>query len=138
LLRLKAHTDEPAWSSLILEQMFDAVMAVSGGQMGDVIVALHDVLGERLDSINRPTAELIVQVIVGAFSRNRASYEASDLSRLRTDLLAPDSKITSAQAYLALNALPESVIREGRDRILTLLSETPYVVDARRMLSPDE
>jgi hypothetical protein len=137
LLRLKAHTDEPAWSSFMLEQTFDAAMSVPGSEMGDVILALHDVLGEHRGSVTGPTAELIMQVIVGAFSRNRTSYEASDLSRLRTDLLAPDLTITSAQGYLALNALPDAVIQEGRDRILTLLSDTRFAEDARKMLEPD-
>jgi hypothetical protein len=138
LLRLNAQTNDPAWSSLMLERMLDAVMAVPGGEMGDVIVALHDVLGEHHVGLSGPTGHLIVQVVVGACSRNRASYEASDLSRLTGDLLDPNSRITPAQAYLMLHALPEAITRQGRDRILTLLSETPYGDEARDMLDPGD
>ena len=138
LLRLKAQTDDPAWSSSMLEQLLNAVTVVPGGEVGDVILALHDVLGEHHEGVSPPTGHLILQVVVGAFSRHRASYEASDLSRLTTDLRNPGAPITPAQAYLMLHALPEAVTKEGRDRLLSLLSGTPYADEAREMLEPGE
>src|SRR4030095_272922 len=126
LLRLRAHTAAPAWSSLVLEQLLSIATSIPGGQVGDIILAMYQILGEQGSTLSETAANLIRDVVVNAFTRHRLSYDASDLSRLNEDLADAGHYLTPAQAYLALHALPESAIMSRRDRILSFLKDTAY------------
>ena len=137
-LRLGGHTAGPTWSSFSLEQLLSAAVAVPGGQIGDVIVALYEILGEHGHSLSETTANLIREVVVTAFTQHRRSYDASDLSRLSADLATTGSRVTPAQAYLVLHTLPEAATLSCRDRILSILRETAYADEALQMLESSE
>jgi len=91
-LRLGAHTATPAWSSFVLEQMFANTMMVPGGEIGDAIVALHEILREHTEALGETTANLIRETVVGTFTQHRTSYDASDFSGLTGELADPASR----------------------------------------------
>jgi hypothetical protein len=137
LLRLGANTPEPRWSSLMLEQVIAAAAATPGGHVTDLICALYDLLGE-VPAIGRVTANLVKDVVVGAFTAHRRSYEAGDLTPIARRVADRSRPPTPAQAYLALLALSGALLDACREDILRALDGTELAAAARRMLDPEE
>jgi len=78
LMKLGLATDDPRWSSDVLDRLLQAVMGAPGGSVGDLVCALFGVLGDY-----RP-----------------------DLSNWRRMVESLGSNPTNAQLYLALHAIP--------------------------------
>lgn len=134
LLALAAQTADPRWSSRILEQLLDAVMTVHDSEITDLLHALFDLSAEDDGALTTTRAHLIRDVVVLAFTRFRASYDAGDFS-WATD--RDSSRLEPAQAYLLLLALPEADVRRLRTPISDALAATPFADEARANLAED-
>jgi hypothetical protein len=133
LRQLGAHTEDPRWSSAVLEGLIDAAAAAPAGRVTDLLCVLCDLLGE-VSTIGDATAHLVKDIVVGAFTRQRRSYDAGDLSPIARRVADGDRPPTPAQAYLALLALPEALLAPCRDAILGALDGTDRGTEARRLL----
>lgn len=135
LLSLYLDTGTPAWSSWMLDRLAEAVMGAPAGSVGDLLHALHDVLGEYPCGFTEPMRNLIKALVVKSFTEHRASYETADL-RWMVDKTAQHS--TPAQAYLALHAVPPGIMQpKCAVAILRKLASTPYWEEAVNTLSDD-
>jgi hypothetical protein len=133
LRQLGAHTADPRWSSALLDGLIDAAAVAPGGGVIDLVRALYDLLGEVV-TISAPTANLVKDVVVGAFTRHRRSYDAGDLSPIARQVADPGRPPTAAQAYLAMLALPEPLLATCRGAIMRALEGTDRAAEARRQL----
>jgi hypothetical protein len=135
LLSLYLDTGTPAWSSWMLDRLMEAVIGTPGGSVGDLLHALHEVLGEYPCDFTEPMRNLIKALIVKSFMEHRASYEAADLGWMVQETIMHS---TPAQAYLALHAIPPAIMQpKCAVTILRKLASTPYWKEAIDTLSDD-
>src|SRR5262249_29621494 len=135
LLSLYLDTSAPAWSSWLLDRLLDAVMGTPGGTVGDLLRALHAVLGEYSCDLTEPVGNLIKALVVKCFTDHRASYETTDLRWMVRQTIECS---TPAQAYLALHAIPPDVMQPScLVYILRCLVSTPYWEEAVNTLNED-
>jgi hypothetical protein len=135
LLSLYLDTGTPAWSSWMLDRLAEAVMGTPGGGVGDLLHALHDVLGEYPCDFTEPMRNLIKALVVKSFTEHRSSYETADL-RWMVEKTAQHS--TPAQAYLVLHAVPPGIMQpKCAVAILRKLASTPYWEEAVKTLSDE-
>jgi hypothetical protein len=135
LLKLGLDSSDPRWSSLALDRLLEAVMGTPGGSVNDLLHALHGLLGEYSCDLTEPVRNIIKDFVVQCFTQYRASYEAADLRWLVEKTVAAT---TSAQAYLALHAVPPDIMRPRcAVLILKALASTPYWKEALDTLDDD-
>jgi hypothetical protein len=135
LLKLGADSNDPRWSSWVLDRLLEAVMGTPGGSVGDLLHALHGLLGEYSCDLTEPVKNLIMALVVQCFTQHRVSYDASDLGWMVEKTVKGS---TPAQAYLALHAIPPSIMRPRcAVAILKALTPTPYWKEAVNVLGDD-
>ena len=128
LLELGADSDDPRWSSAVLERLLQAVVAPPGGSVGDLLLALNGVLADFPGELSRPLANFIKDLVVACFTRYRASYEAVDWARF-AHTVTPGA--TKPQLYLALHAIPRRfILPELGDSIASGLHSSPFQEEA--------
>ncbi len=123
LLGLYLDTNEPRWSSWMLDRLLQAVISTPGACASDLLHALHEVLEEHSVELTEPVFHLVRQIVVKCFTEHRASYEAADWTWMVRKTI---EHATPAQAYLALLALPPDLMPRCAAAILKELEDTPY------------
>jgi hypothetical protein len=103
LVKLGLGGGDPRWSSAVLDRLLDGVMQSPSGSVGDLIQALHDLLGDSRVVLSQPVANLIRELVVRCFTGFPASYNAVNW---RGFVEKFPGGATKAQLYLAANAVP--------------------------------
>jgi hypothetical protein len=134
LLKLRAHTQSPQWSSLILETMFEAALQSLGAQIGDIVQALFGVLAESSGGLSEIQTHFIREIGIQVVGRHRREYASQDFSWLASAVMNPNADLTAAQAYLAAYVLPPSLVPECRKAILAALQSTQFVDEVAQLL----
>jgi hypothetical protein len=135
LLKLGAHTDSPRWSSYVLDRLFEAAMRPPGAEIGDIVRALFDLLGERPGDLTKEQANLIRDIGARIVGLNRRAWATQDFSWLARALLDASPGVTPAQAYLAAAVLPPAFIPQTREAILRPLRGTKFAEQVERNLA---
>jgi hypothetical protein len=135
LLKLGVDSNDPRWSSWMLDRLLDAVTGAPEGSIGDLLHALYDLLGEDSCDLAEPVRNIIKDLVVQCFTQHRASYDATDL-RWMVDTIVEGP--TRAQAYLGLHAIPPAIMRPRcAVAILKALASTLYWKEAVNTLDED-
>jgi len=133
LLNLGVDSDEPRWSSFVLENIVKTVMANPSGSIGDLLKAVLTILEDARHELTRTPANFLKDLVIACFTRERRSYEAIDWPSL-VQTIGPGA--TRSQLYLAMHAVPEQFMSEElADRILRELAPTPYGEEAANLLA---
>jgi hypothetical protein len=133
LLKFFREPSNPAWSSCLLERLAEAAMVTPGGSVGDLLSALHEILGEPDVALTATVTNLIRDVVVTSFTQHRASYESSDFTGMIRKTI---EGATPAQSYLALLAIPpERMTASCASAILEGLKGLPYWIEGMDMLA---
>src|SRR6266851_3961408 len=132
LLKLSVDSDDPKWSSEVLERLLKTVVGVPGGSIGDVMYALYGVLGDYPSELSKPLASFIKDLVVQCFTRYPELYQSVDWNRLVQRMTASASK---PQLYFALHAIPPQFVSpEFAHEIATGLDSSPYREEAASAL----
>lgn len=107
LVKLGLDSDDPRWSSDVLERLLKSIMETPDGSVGDLFGALLGVLGDYRPDLSKPLAAFIKDLVVQCFTRHRRSYESVNWRRLVESLGSQPAK---AQLYLALHAIPPQFV----------------------------
>jgi hypothetical protein len=135
LLKLRVDSSDPRWSSLLLDRLLEAVIGTPGGGVGDLLHSLHDLLGEHHGDLTEPVRNIVKDLVVQCFTQHRASYDAVDLRWMVEKTIETP---TPAQAYLALHAIPPSIMQPRcAVAIPKALMSTPYWKEAVNTLDED-
>jgi hypothetical protein len=134
MLKLSAHTDEPRWSSRVLDELFEAARQPVGSTIGDIVRGLFAVLAESPAGLSDTQATFIREVGIYVVGRRRREYAAEDFSWLADAFTDTNATVNAAQAYLAVYTLPPSLAPRCGDSILRALHLTKYEDEARREL----
>ena len=135
LLKLGLDSSDPRWSSWLLDRLLEVLMGAPGGGVGDLLHALHELLGEQPRDLTEPMRNIIKDLVVQCFTQHRASYDAADLRWMVEKTMEGP---TPAQAYLALHAIPPSITQPRcAMAILKALASTPYWTEAVNTLEED-
>lgn len=132
--RNEANGWTPAWSSSVLETVAIKILSRSGAGISDLYQALWTLMEETDASLSQEMAHFVRDITVLCFIEYR---KLCDEDTLKWMSLRVNEGCTSAQAYLALNTLPDATIRECQDAILNVLRDTPFSADAENLLSED-
>ncbi|MCI0455481.1 MAG: hypothetical protein L0Z62_00710 [Gemmataceae bacterium] len=124
LVKLGVDSDDPKWSSDVLDRLLKSVVEAPGGSVGDLFGALLGVLGDYAPELSRPLASFIKELVVKCFTRYQQSYESVNWNRFVESLGGSASK---AQLYLALHAIPpQFVSSQLADAIAKGLESTAF------------
>jgi hypothetical protein len=134
MLRLRAHTNDPRWSSQLLEQLIDAALQPLGAQLSDIVRALFALFAETPSGLSKTQANLIRDVGIHVVGLQRRRYAAEDFTWLADVLADGSSKPTAAQAYLAAYTLPPALASRCTDAILEALHSTRFQEEVKRVL----
>jgi hypothetical protein len=132
LLKLGLDTEDPRWSSALLEQIVDTVVSAPGGSIGDLLNAALVILGDYRPELSHPMANLLKDLVRFSFT-HRLSYDATNWTEFNEGIGA---KATNAQLYLAMYAVPEQYMnQELASRIASGLARTPFGEEAASQLA---
>jgi hypothetical protein len=126
LLRLRAHTSDPRWSSDLLERSIHAALQPPGALIGDMVQALFELLAEGFPGLSDTQASFIREVGVHVVGKQRRRYATEDFTWLVGMIQNANTKLTAAQAYLAAYTLPPLLASECLDVILDALRQTQF------------
>lgn len=135
LLRLGADSQDPRWSSWVLDRMLETVLSTPGGETSDLLRALIDVLGEQDDPPSRVAANFVKDVAILCFVTNRRSFDTRGLSWMKPPA---GRHVTAGQAYLALYVLSSAAMPEMEHQIRKALAGTSFEEEVERQLQQDE
>lgn len=135
MFQLAAHTDDPRWSSRMLEDMVDAALKPPGAAVSDVVRALFAVLAECPLELSDTQANFIREVGIHVVRKLRRAPPSEDFSWLAAVLADPNAGTNAAQAYLAAYTLPVSFVSRCRERILRALHSTRFEEDVKLELA---
>lgn len=121
----------PAWSSKVLEETIEKIIRCPDGRLRDIFEALWRIAGEPDAPLTRVMANFIHDIVVLCFTRYRTQYDAEDF-RWMAERMHPEC--TPPQAYLAALALPEPLVTESRNAILSNLKRTEFLDEVEKML----
>jgi hypothetical protein len=107
LVKVGLSTDDPQWSSDVLDRLLHSVLDAPDGSASDLFFALFGVLGDYAPELSRPMAAFIKDVLVGCYTRFQRSYELVPWQGMAENL---SDKATRAQLYLALHAIPPQFV----------------------------
>jgi hypothetical protein len=107
LVKLGVDSDDPRWSSDVLDRLLKSVMEAPDGSVGDLFHALFGVLGDYSPQLSKPLASFLKDLVVKCFTSHQRSYESVNW-RLLVDRLSGNA--TKAQLYLALLAIPPQFV----------------------------
>ena len=105
LLALAAHTDAPRFTTLQLEQLVEAVIAIPGAQLGDIALALFALLGESRGECTPLQIALIDELDSLLVARN---VRVDDYVWIALRVADPSLPVTAAQAYFARRAMRQA------------------------------
>ncbi len=134
LLRLRAHTDEPRWSSRVLDELCETARRPAGSTIGDIVRGLFAVFAECPVGLTDIQANFIQEVSTYIVGRRHREYAIEDFSWLADALTGTNATDNAAQAYLAVHTLPPPLASKCRDSILRALHLTRFEDDVRREL----
>jgi hypothetical protein len=134
MLRLGVHTNDPRWSSQLLERLLDAALQPPGAQLSDIVRALFALLAEAPPGLSDTQANLIREICIHVVGKQRRRYAAEDFSWFADMLVDQSTKPTAAQAYLAAYSLPPSLALQCRDSILQALHLTRFKDEVKQEL----
>lgn len=133
LLKLGLDSDDPRWSSEVLDRLLKAVVETPNGGVGDLFFALFGVLGDYSPELTKPVASLMKDLVVKCFTRYQGSYESVDWRRLVERL---GVNATKAQLYLGLHAIPPQFVPpQLADAIAKGLESTAFHDEAASSLA---
>ncbi|MFO0844992.1 MAG: hypothetical protein U0797_21800 [Gemmataceae bacterium] len=133
LLGLGLDGEEPRWSSAVLDRLVADVVQAPDGSVGDLLHALFGVLGDYTTELSAPAANLIKDLVVRCFTGYPQSYSSVDWGPIIDRLVAG---ATSAQFYLALQAIPPEFVRAPLAAAIAQgLSGTPFQAEAESTLA---
>ena len=133
LLKLGLDGPSPAWSSEILARVVRAALEPPGGAVSDLLGACFDVLGDYQTELSPVVANLLKDLVVACFTRQRSSYEATDWPRF-LDRVRDDP--TNAQLYFLHLAVPPQHLPPELERsIQARLEGSPLGEKAGRALA---
>ena len=133
LLKFRADTSDPVWSSFALSRYVHAVMSVPGASLEDVFGPLFCLLGEAGTELTPPVAHLVKDLVIYCFGTFRSAYESVVWHSIAQ---AMDGQPTHAQSYLALHAIPpEFMTPEIAATIENALAPTEYAKEAEAVLA---
>lgn len=133
-LKLGLDSNDPRWSSDVLDRLVDAVMEQPDGSVADLIGALFGVMGDYCPELSKPTANFIKDLVVVCFTRYRESYDSVDWKRFVETFTG--AKLTKAQLYLMLYAIPpQFASSELTDAITRGLEYTDFHEEALSALT---
>jgi len=139
LLKLALDSDDPRWSSDVLDRLVKAVMGTPDGSVGDLYRALFGVLGDYTPELTKPVAGLIKDLVVKCFTCHRGSYESVDWRQFAENQLAEivqGNPFTKAQLYLALQAIPPQFVLPALARVIAKgLENTAFQAEAASALA---
>jgi hypothetical protein len=107
LVKLRLDSDDPRWSSDVLDRLVKSVMAAHDGSVGDLFCALLGVLDDYKPELSKPLASFTKDLVVKCFTRQQRSYELVNWTELVESL---GNRPTKAQLYLALHAIPPRLV----------------------------
>jgi hypothetical protein len=131
LLRLRV-TDDPVWSSYLLERTLAQILAPADARVGDLLHVLWDLLAETRAALGRPMSYFLRDIVVLCFNIHRDHYSQADLEWM---VPGANAGCTAAQAYLALHALSDDHARRCRDALLAALDGTEFRTEAQQILA---
>jgi hypothetical protein len=133
LVKLGVDSDDPRWSSDVLDRLVTSVMEAPDGSVGDLFCALFGVLGDYSPQLSKPLGSFLKDVVVKCFTSHQRSYESVNW-RLLVDSLGGNA--TKAQLYLALLALPPQFVPSSLgDAIIKGLESTGFREEAASTLA---
>lgn len=121
LIALGAHTGDPRWTALQLEQLVEAALAVPGAELSDLAHAQFALLGETREPVTAAQQAFLAELARHIAYKSRLGHSAEDLIWIAVRLADPVRPPTNAQAYFAARTLPECAPRgvQGELRKLT-------------------
>jgi hypothetical protein len=134
MLRLRVHTDDPRWSSQLLERMIEAALQPPGAQLSDIMRAFFSLLAEPPPGLSDTQANLIRDIGVHVVGKQRRRYAVENLDWFAELLLDQNSKPTAAQAYLAAYTLPPALAAQCVEPILQALRSTRFEEEVKQLL----
>jgi hypothetical protein len=135
LLKLGLDSDEPCWSSWVLDRLLEAVMDTPGGGVSDLMCALYEVLDEHRCNLTETIRNLIKDLVIKCFMEHRTSFQTCDFRWMAQKTMQSP---TPTQAYLALHAIPPDAIEPACSvAILRGLASSPYWEEALDTLSEE-
>ena len=133
--KLEISTQDPKWSSRVLERMLDAVVQAPQGKPTDLIRGFDLALKKYNVGLTQTLAYLVKDVVVLTFSKAGPLYQRADWQWANEELKAG---VNPARCYLFLYALPrERASANAIAAILSGLAETPFLTHAVAELSDD-
>jgi hypothetical protein len=112
-----------------LERALEQILSAPDSDVGDVLRALWGLLGVSNAPLDLAMTNFIHDLIVECFTRYRTRYLSSNHEWM---ISALKRRPTEAQAYLALIALPQSLLGATQEDILAALAGSNFLADVRR------
>jgi hypothetical protein len=122
----------PVWSSDVLERTVAQILSKPGSGISDLFHGLWDLLAQTEAPLTDTMSHFLKDIIVLCFTRYRALYDMEDFDWMASLL---NKNCTEAQAYLALYAMPDTLLTSCQDVIITILEKTEFIMEARQMFS---
>ena len=123
----------PAWSSAALEETVSKVLNAPAARTSDLFQALWALLAESGAALTSPMANFLRDVVVVCFTQYRSKYELDDFGWMASSTPG----CSEAQAFFALHALPDTLLRGCQDAVLLALHNSTYLAEAEKMLSEE-
>lgn len=134
MLRLRVHTDDPRWSSQLLERLIEAALQPPGAELSDIVQALFSLLAEAPPGLSDTQANLIRDIGVHVVGKQRRRYAVEHLDWFAELLVDQNTKPTAAQAYLAAYTLPPALASQCVEPILQALRTTRFEDEVKQLL----
>ncbi len=92
LMKLGMDTEDPRWSSDVLDRLLKSVIEAPDGSVDDLFSALVGVLGDYAPQLSMPLASLTRDLIVKCFTHYRQSYDLVNWGGLVERLVSNPTK----------------------------------------------
>ena len=132
LVKLGLDSNDPKWSSEVLDRLLQSVVEAPDGSVDDLFCSLFGVLGDYSPELSKPMATFIKDLVVRCFTRYQQSYESANWGRL-VEIVS--SNATKAQFYLGSTFPPQFVSLPLADAITKGLESTAFRDEAARTLA---
>jgi hypothetical protein len=135
LISLGLDRSDPIWSSSRLTKLIETDLSLPGGGVGDVFLAVYDLLGEFQQQLTPILANFIKQLVIECFTQYRVSYSGFAWGQFAQQVT---QTATRAQCYLAMLGVPPSMMPPHKAiAILRALVPTEYGREAMATLADD-
>ena len=118
LLSIGAHTERPRWTSIQIEQLVEAAMAVPGAELSDLAQAQFALLGETTGAPTLAQHAFLEELARQIADKRRLGHSADDFVWIAVRLADPVARTTKAQQLFASHTLPPE-LRGNRSRPAT-------------------